>query len=190
MYVNTKTRPWLKLDSHPRRAGVSSMGFGGANFHFTVEEYRGVAPKPLRIPYSSFGLLLFSGSGPAEIKEHMDNARSALHAAGVIPTIANLLKTSRKRGELMASQASSQETDFQKGAMTAVFASVDRVEKLLEENQNKAVIANDNGPGQVVISGAMAEIIRAEEAFSKNGISFHRLTVFCAFHYPLIQRMQ
>jgi acyl transferase domain-containing protein/acyl carrier protein len=38
-YVNTEARPWIRDASHPRRASVSSFGFGGTNFHVTVEEY-------------------------------------------------------------------------------------------------------------------------------------------------------
>ncbi|MGS0675061.1 eicosapentaenoate synthase subunit PfaA [Shewanella sp. 125m-1] len=39
-YLNTETRPWLpRTDGTPRRAGISSFGFGGTNFHFVLEEY-------------------------------------------------------------------------------------------------------------------------------------------------------
>jgi acyl transferase domain-containing protein/NADP-dependent 3-hydroxy acid dehydrogenase YdfG len=38
-YLNTQARPWIRGKSHPRRASVSSFGFGGSNFHVTVEEY-------------------------------------------------------------------------------------------------------------------------------------------------------
>ncbi|WP_063762966.1 type I polyketide synthase [Streptomyces rimosus] len=38
-YLNTSARPWVHLADHPRRASVSSFGFGGSNFHVALEEY-------------------------------------------------------------------------------------------------------------------------------------------------------
>ena len=38
-YVNTQKRPWLPSAGHPRRAGVSALGFGGTNFHAVLEEH-------------------------------------------------------------------------------------------------------------------------------------------------------
>ncbi|MGF1730227.1 phosphopantetheine-binding protein [Photobacterium kasasachensis] len=39
-YLNTQTRPWMqRVDGTPRRAGISSFGFGGTNFHVVLEEY-------------------------------------------------------------------------------------------------------------------------------------------------------
>ena len=38
-YVNTVKRPWLPNEDHPRRAAVSSFGFGGTNFHCVLEEH-------------------------------------------------------------------------------------------------------------------------------------------------------
>ncbi len=43
-YVNTRKRPWLPSKSHPRRAGVSALGFGGTNFHCVLEEHRSLKP--------------------------------------------------------------------------------------------------------------------------------------------------
>ncbi|PLX72401.1 MAG: beta-ketoacyl synthase, partial [Desulfuromonas sp.] len=39
-YVNSEARPWLPSPDHPRRAGVSALGFGGSNFHCLLEEHR------------------------------------------------------------------------------------------------------------------------------------------------------
>ncbi|MBN2528539.1 MAG: SDR family NAD(P)-dependent oxidoreductase [Deltaproteobacteria bacterium] len=38
-YINTEKQDWLQKD-HSRRAGVSAFGFGGANYHITLEEFR------------------------------------------------------------------------------------------------------------------------------------------------------
>jgi len=40
-YVNTDKRPWLTPVGHPRRAAVSALGFGGSNFHCTLQEHVG-----------------------------------------------------------------------------------------------------------------------------------------------------
>jgi acyl transferase domain-containing protein len=39
-YLNTAARPWTRRADHARRASVSSFGFGGANYHVALEEYR------------------------------------------------------------------------------------------------------------------------------------------------------
>jgi acyl transferase domain-containing protein len=48
-YLNTAARPWIRGGDHPRRASVSSFGFGGTNFHVALEEYTGPAPRAARI---------------------------------------------------------------------------------------------------------------------------------------------
>ncbi|MBN2497969.1 MAG: acyltransferase domain-containing protein, partial [Deltaproteobacteria bacterium] len=45
-YFNTRARPWVHDRAQPRRAAVSSFGFGGSNFHVAVEEYRGQERAP------------------------------------------------------------------------------------------------------------------------------------------------
>ena len=43
-YLNTLKRPWLPVAAHPRRAGVSALGFGGTNFHCVLEEHGAMKP--------------------------------------------------------------------------------------------------------------------------------------------------
>jgi acyl transferase domain-containing protein/NADP-dependent 3-hydroxy acid dehydrogenase YdfG len=67
-YLNTIARPWVRAGDHKRRASVSSFGFGGANFHVTLEEHDGDAkPRsrtaaPLDAAANDIGFL-FPGQG-------------------------------------------------------------------------------------------------------------------------------
>ena len=362
-YVNTEARPWIRGDDHPRRAGISSFGFGGSNFHVVVEEYRGEAGRPGRkrtLPSELFawsaassdklrdkllaevedlnevpeqpgerrellafvarrsqrdfesdkahrfamtasdlgelvdGLLavtdrldetgdeefelpggafyrsktrsdgdvamLFPGQGSqyvgmgAQLAMHFDAARavwdeaaqldfdlhhrvypppafdeqtrieqrenltatewaqpalgadsaarfallkelgltpkfaaghsfgevSALFAAGVWDR-KTMLKVARKRGELMADAARSTS-----GAMTAVRASAGDIAELLDESDADVVVANDNSPGQVVVSGPLDAIEAAEAIFDEELLAFQRLPVDTAFHSEVV----
>lgn len=69
-YLNTQPRPWISDGSHPRRASVSSFGFGGSNFHVTIEEYipkndRGAAA--WRLQTSPVQLVLLSAPSATEL---------------------------------------------------------------------------------------------------------------------------
>jgi polyketide-type polyunsaturated fatty acid synthase PfaA len=48
-YLNTEARPWIHSGAGPRRAAVSSFGFGGTNFHVALEEYSGPGRRAERI---------------------------------------------------------------------------------------------------------------------------------------------
>ncbi|MEV6029037.1 beta-ketoacyl synthase N-terminal-like domain-containing protein [Streptomyces sp. NPDC052036] len=63
-YLNTQARPWIRADDHPRRASLSAFGFGGSNYHATLEEYRPDHgwPQPARYHALPQELLLFSGA--------------------------------------------------------------------------------------------------------------------------------
>jgi acyl transferase domain-containing protein len=50
LYVNNETRPWMpRADGIKRRAGISSFGFGGTNFHFVLEEYKNTQTAAYRL---------------------------------------------------------------------------------------------------------------------------------------------
>ncbi|SEW00666.1 polyketide-type polyunsaturated fatty acid synthase PfaA [Chitinophaga sp. YR573] len=57
-YINTFTRPWINPLHTPRRASVSAFGFGGTNFHVTLEEYQSEHTKPYRSYTSSYAVVL------------------------------------------------------------------------------------------------------------------------------------
>ncbi|WP_433379444.1 SDR family NAD(P)-dependent oxidoreductase [Actinoplanes sp. CA-142083] len=69
-YLNTVARPWTRRSDHPRRASVSSFGFGGANFHVTLEEHRdGNAPARFD---AGADLVVISADSPAELATATD----------------------------------------------------------------------------------------------------------------------
>jgi len=78
-YVNRELRPWIRDKSHPRRASVSSFGFGGSNFHVTLEEYTGkLAPYPERILPAE--LIMLSAETPEALATAMEaTAQKLVH---------------------------------------------------------------------------------------------------------------
>ena len=104
----------------------------------------------------------------------------ALRAAGVLSNDADLLTVARRRGELMAEAAAIP------GAMTALSLPVGTVRELLARLAPRVVVANHNGPMQVVVSGATADVADLEAKLSAEGISFQRLPVATAFHSGLV----
>ncbi|MBU1172699.1 MAG: SDR family oxidoreductase [Proteobacteria bacterium] len=66
-YVNTKSRPWITHGDYPRRASVSSFGFGGTNFHVTLEEYKGEGKTAYRMRTNPNELVFFTAKNSEEL---------------------------------------------------------------------------------------------------------------------------
>ncbi|MEM1243393.1 MAG: beta-ketoacyl synthase N-terminal-like domain-containing protein [Pseudomonadota bacterium] len=72
-YLNVRARPWVRDGSHPRRVGVSSFGFGGSNFHVTLEEYIGEELRAKKIRHFVSELTLLSANSASELTQKIDN---------------------------------------------------------------------------------------------------------------------
>ena len=108
---------------------------------------------------------------------------AALAAAGTldVPTAAGLL---RLRGDAMQNAVPEGE-----GAMAALLGvDLGQIEKLLAKHEWGALdIANDNAPGQVVISGSAADVDAALEAAGEMGVrKAVKLPVSAPFHCRLM----
>ena len=103
----------------------------------------------------------------------------ALHAAGRYDS-KTLHALSGLRGRLMKGDGSD------KGSMLAVIASFDEVSKAVNDEKLSLVIANRNAPNQNVLSGATAEIEKADKALTARGFKCVRLPVAAAFHSELV----
>ncbi|MDE2491110.1 MAG: acyltransferase domain-containing protein, partial [Elusimicrobia bacterium] len=103
----------------------------------------------------------------------------ALHAAGRYGE-KTLHELSGLRGRLMAAGKG----DL--GSMLAVMAPLAEVEKAVAEEGLDLVVANKNAPEQNVLSGATAEIEKAQERLAARGFKVVRLPVAAAFHSALV----
>ncbi len=81
--IADSARAWEASPLHPRRAAVSSFGFGGTNAHVVLEE----APRPLDSARGERGaeLFLLSAATPALLAEHARNLHRTLTEDPALP---------------------------------------------------------------------------------------------------------
>lgn len=132
---------------------------------------------------------LFPQFEPAAVAGHSLGEISALAAAGAF-SFADGLRLVRKRGELMKRAG-----DLAPGGMAAILGvDIPTLDKVCAEASTVGElvqVANDNCPGQVVISGAKAAVERAmagaKAAGAKRALP---LAVSIAAHSPLMASIQ
>ena len=123
------------------------------------------------------------GVQPDMVAGHSLGEYAALVGAGVLDFESGL-RLVLQRGAVMERAAASRS-----GTMLAILGSnADDVNAAIEEWQQQGVIANanDNAPGQIVISGDVATLQAAAPAFKALGARVMDLPVGGAFHSPLM----
>ena len=104
----------------------------------------------------------------------------ALQAAGAFDAD-TLVRTARVRGELMRDAAATP------GAMLAVAPPRAEVERMLATAGTAQVwVANDNGPSQVVVSGAADSVAELARWLADAGVATKPVNAAAAFHSPLV----
>src|SRR6266705_364699 len=116
-----------------------------------------------------------TGQVPHFVVGHSLGEFNALMAAGCFDFETGL-RLVQKRGELMGQVSN--------GAMAAVLnATKDEIEKALKANGlNNVYLANYNTPSQIVLSGLVDEIVRAEKLFQDGKMRYYPLAISGAFH--------
>ncbi|MCB0825176.1 MAG: ACP S-malonyltransferase [Armatimonadetes bacterium] len=132
-----------------------------------------------------YALHEMTGLKPAAMAGHSVGEYAALAAAGVLSVEAGA-KLVQKRGDLMSRAGA-----MRPGGMAAVLGlERDELESALKDisESGVAVIANDNCPGQLVISGDMDAIHKATAVLPEKGAKrVLPLNVSGAFHSPLME---
>ena len=86
-YINAQTRPWVRTGDQPRRAAVSSFGFGGSNFHVTLEEYRG-EHRAKRLRALPTELVVLSATSEADLQKRAADIVAAVRSGESLARIA------------------------------------------------------------------------------------------------------
>ncbi|QDZ91680.1 SDR family NAD(P)-dependent oxidoreductase [Shewanella decolorationis] len=147
-YLNTEARPWIqRSDDTPRRAGISSFGFGGTNFHLVLEEYH---PEHAR----------------DDAYRQRSVAQSWLFAAADKTALLSELKTALQ-------QATAAKADLSEAHFVA-FAKSYALRELPPQSARLGFIAKDYAQLQTLLTQAMAQLESnsAESWQLPSGISF------------------
>ena len=93
----------------------------------------------------------------------------------------------KRRGELMHSSIQPNIS----GMAAIIGKNADFIDEVINKNNLKIVIANDNSPMQVVVSGLIEDINISEQVFSENGVKrYVKLNVSAAFHSKFMNDAQ
>jgi len=167
---------------------LSTLMFEGPEADLTLTEnaqpaLMAVSMAVMRVLESECGLDL--KKSVRAVAGHSLGEYSALAAVGAF-TLGDAARLLKKRG-----QAMQQAVPVGEGAMAALLGlDLDVVGKIAQEASAVGVcaVANDNSPGQVVVSGARAAIDRALELATEKGAKRSLLLpVSAPFHCPLMQ---
>ena len=166
---------------------LSRLMFEGPEDRLTLTE--NAQPALMAVSLAVVRVLESEGSSAlaekgAAVAGHSLGEYSALAAAGTL-SLADAARLLKRRG-----QAMQEAVPVGEGAMAAVLGlSVEDAEALAEEaaDGDICVVANDNAPGQVVLSGDAAAIERATALAPEKGAKrCIPLSVSAPFHCPLM----
>ena len=146
-----------------------------------LNETRYAQPALFALQYALSRLWLSWGITPTAVMGHSIGEYAAACVAGVF-SLEDGVKLTAARGRLM-------DEHTERGQMAVLFAPLEQVRALVAPFPDQVSIAAENGPANVVISGASAEVQQILKEAAARGIRTHALKVSHAFHSPLMQPM-
>ncbi|WP_010581741.1 type I polyketide synthase [Schlesneria paludicola] len=160
LYVNSETRAWIKATG-PRRAGISSFGFGGTNFHAILEEYSPEAPVQGRSTRQQL---------PSELFAFGTDSESTLQS--VIGAYADQLETALAAGHQPALHRLAYALHLRYGSLNsrwrAAFVAADTAELLSKLRAWQAAFSDGKSPTHKLPTG----IFYTREPMGQAGVAF------------------
>ena len=163
---------------HPLlQRGIELLGFDP--FHSLAEGTRSQQPALFLCSMAEWASRDDDAEDPLAAAGHSLGEYAALTAAGAID-FDDAVRLVGARAQAMADAAA-----LQPGGMVALLGG-DRDDVLELGAELGLALANDNAPGQIVLSGAMAAVDRAVDRAADIGCRARKLAVAGAFHSPLM----
>jgi polyketide-type polyunsaturated fatty acid synthase PfaA len=177
-------------DTGPAETALHTVAFPPAAFTEaeaaeqtrTLTDMVHAQPAIAAVSLAQLALLDDLGLSPDMCAGHSFGEVMALHTAGVFDS-ATAVKIARLRGRIMQDAAQSSE-----GGMLAVQAGIEDISGILEGLTPELVIANDNAPNQIVLSGPLSLIDTAQARCKAAGLKAHRLNVATGFHSSCVEK--
>jgi phthiocerol/phenolphthiocerol synthesis type-I polyketide synthase C len=165
-------RPWLG-------ASIIELTCQAAANDQRIHQTAFTQPALFAIEYALARQWMSWGIQPCAVLGHSIGEYVAACVAGVF-SLEEGLRLVAERARLMNSLPST-------GMMAAILASATEIAPLLAEENGTVVIAADNGPRSVVISGATEAVTRLLNRIRERQIGAQPLSVSHAFHSPLME---
>jgi acyl transferase domain-containing protein len=159
-------------------AAFDQVEHGDQTDHLKAMEH--AQPAIAAVTLSHLALLSQAGIQAEMAAGHSFGEIMALHYAGAM-NASGALSASVDRGAFMAKAAKSSS-----GSMMAVQAASEDIGHILGKFAPNLVLANDNGPSQVVLSGPTKVVNDAQELCTREGLKARLLPVATAFHSKIV----
>ncbi len=158
-FVNTRLRDW-EANGTPRRAAISSFGFGGTNAHTIIEEPPARAPAP---PSRTHQLLVISGRNDEALKGNLERLGHylAAHPESSLADVAYTLQVGRKNFRHRATLVASDTAD---AAAALSGPDTKRITRASPRDANPSVVFMFSGQGSQYLNMAR-ELDASEPAF-------------------------
>jgi [acyl-carrier-protein] S-malonyltransferase len=181
--------PWVSHEASKMVLEAASDALGrdvlaGCRDEESLATTEFVQPALLACEVAAYSVLAEMGLSCVGAAGHSLGEFAALVAAGVCD-LESVMEVVVIRGKAM--QRAGEERP---GTMSALLGSdLNGVTELCEEarGDDVLIVANENSPNQVVISGSLAAVERAEALAARRRLKSVRLNVAGAFHSPLMQ---
>ncbi|MDP5144831.1 beta-ketoacyl synthase N-terminal-like domain-containing protein, partial [Shewanella sp. ULN5] len=187
-YLNTETRPWLpRADDTPRRAGISSFGFGGTNFHVVLEEYTQDHQRDAKYRHRAVAQsLLISTSNKAALETELTQLLNEVKALNIsTPNLVEIeLAKLAKRFAISAIDSKAARIGMVVSSLTELVTQLTQaIAQLTSNTSNAWQLPSGTSFRNEALVSSDAEV-KVAALFAGQGSQYVNMGIDLACHYP------